>query len=198
MGYHIIEVGDSGLISGRDFMALLILGSILFILSHLIAAFGYRERIEAIGGHHAYMGVVTVASTISLFMIVLGYQQTAYQQLWFPLPASHQLANYLMPVAAILLVAGNVPSNIGRYIKHPMLTGIALWSFLHLLANGDLSSTIIFITFGGYAIYRRLSLQPKAAEIQPIYRDIVAIVGGLVVYGLFYYFHEALSGVGLS
>ena len=50
-----------------------------------------------------------------------------------------------MPIAAILLVAGNLPGNISRYVKHPMLTGIALWAFLHLLANGDLSSTIIFI-----------------------------------------------------
>ena len=79
-----------------------------------------------------------------------------------------------------------------------MLTGIALWAFLHLLANGDLSSTIIFITFGGYAIYRRLTLQPKPSEPQPIYRDIIAIAAGLALFGILYYFHEALSGVGLS
>ena len=179
-------------------MTLLVLGSILFLGSHLIAAFGYRAKVEAMGGHHAYLGLVTVVSTISLILVVMGYQQASYQQLWLPLPASYQLATYLMPIAAILLVAGNVPGNIGRYIKHPMLTGIALWAFLHLLANGDLSSTIIFITFGGYAIYRRLTLQPKATETQPIYRDMIAITGGLLVYGLFYYFHEALSGVGLS
>ena len=179
-------------------MTLLILGSILFILSHLIAVFGYRARIEAVGGHHAYMGLVTIVSTISLIMVVMGYQQTSYQQLWLPLPASYQLANYLMPIAAILLVAGNMPGNIGRFIKHPMLTGIALWAFLHLLANGDLSSTIIFITFGGYAIYRRLTLQPKPSEPQPIYRDIIAIAAGLLLFGILYYFHEALSGVGLS
>lgn len=49
-------------------MTLLILGSILFILSHLIAVFGYRARIEAIGGHHAYMGLVTIVSIISLIL----------------------------------------------------------------------------------------------------------------------------------
>ena len=179
-------------------MTLLILGSILFILSHLIAVFGYRARIEAIGGHHAYKGLVTVVSTISLIMVVMGYQQTSYQQLWLPLPASYQLANYLMPIAAILLVAGNLPGNISRYVKHPMLTGIALWAFLHLLANGDLSSTIIFIIFGGYAMYRRMTLQPKPSEPQPIYRDIIAIAAGLALFGILYYFHEALSGVGLS
>ena len=179
-------------------MTLLVLGSILFLASHMIAAFGFRARVEIIGGHHAYMGLVTVLSVISLILIVIGYQQTTYQQVWSPLPASSILTNYLMPIATILIVAGNIPSNIGRYIKHPMLTGIAVWAFLHLMTNGDLSSTIIFITFGGYAVFRRMTLQPQATESKPIYWDGLAITLGLLVYGLFYRFHEALSGVGLS
>ena len=103
-----------------------------------------------------------------------------------------------MPIATILIVAGNIPGNIRRHIKHPMLTGIAVWAFLHLLANGDLSSAVIFTTFGGYAIYRRLTLQPQPSESKPIYLDGLAIALGLVFYVLFYYFHETLSGVGLS
>ena len=179
-------------------MTLLILGSILFLGSHLIAAFGYREKIEAVGGNHAHMGTVTVLSTISLVMIVFGYQQASHQQLWFPLPLSYQLATYLMPIATILIVAGNIPGNIRRLVKHPMLTGIAIWAFLHLLANGDLTSTIIFFTFGGYAIYRRSTLDAKASDKQPLYWDAVAIIGGLAVYWLFYRFHEWLGGVGLA
>ena len=179
-------------------MTLLVLGSILFLASHMISAFGLRARVEAIGGHHAYMGLVSVLSVISLILIVMGYQQTSYQQVWMPLPSSYELAIYLMPIATILIVAGNIPGNIARRIKHPMLTGMSVWAFLHLLANGDLSSTIIFITFGGYAIYRRMTLQPQAAEGKSIHWDGLAIAIGLLVYGLFYYFHEALSGVGLA
>lgn len=178
-------------------MTLLVLGSALFLGSHLIAAFGYREKIEAMGGHHAYMGTVTVLSTVSLVMIVFGYQQASYQQLWLPLPSSYQLAAYLMPIATILIVAGNIPGNIKRFVKHPMLTGIAVWAFLHLLANGDLTSTVIFVTFGGYAIYRWVTLDAAASEKQPLYWDAVAVIGGLGLYWLFYRFHEWLGGVGL-
>ena len=78
-----------------------------------------------------------------------------------------------------------------------MLTGIALWSLLHLLANGDLASTLVFVTFGGYAVYRRQTLTPKAAEKQPVYRDVVAVAVGLALFALLFRFHEALSGVGL-
>ena len=179
-------------------MTLLILGSILFLGNHMFSAFGLRAKVDAIGGHHAYMGLVTVLSVIGLILIVMGYQQTSYRQVWIPLPASYALANYLIPIATILIVAGNIPGNIRRHIKHPMLTGIAVWAFLHLLANGDLSSTVIFITFGGYAIYRRLTLRPQPSESIPTYLDGLAIALGLVVYVLFYYFHETLSGVGLS
>ena len=94
-------------------MTLLVLGSILFLGSHMISAIGLRARVEAIGGHHAYMGLVTVLSVISLILIVMGYQQTSYQQLWMALPASHALANYLMPIATILIVAGNIPAISG-------------------------------------------------------------------------------------
>lgn len=179
-------------------MTLLILGSILFLASHLIAAFGFREKLEAVGGHHFYAGTVTLLSVASLVMIVLGYQQASHTELWLPLPASHLVAVYLMPVAMILIVAGNIPGNIARHIKHPMLTGIAVWAFLHLLANGDLTSTIIFVTFGGYALYRRFSLPPKQTEKQPAYRDLVAIIGGLGLYALLYHYHAVVGGVGLS
>lgn len=179
-------------------MALLIAGCILFLGSHLISVLGYRGKIEALGGAHAYEAIVTILSVISLVMIVLGYQRASYQQLWLPLPAAHELALYLMPVATILIVAGNIPGNIGRHVKHPMLTGIIVWALLHLLANGDLTSTIIFVTFGGYAIYRRFSLAAKLPEKQPAYRDGVAIIGGLGLYWLLYRFHGMLGGVGLT
>ena len=38
-------------------MTILILGSILFLASHMISAFGLRARVEAIAGHHAYTGL---------------------------------------------------------------------------------------------------------------------------------------------
>ena len=179
-------------------MTIMILGCALFLGSHFINAWGYRPRVEAVAGHHGYMGLVTVGSIISIIMIVFGYKQMEAQFLWVPLAPSYELALYLMPIAAILLVAGNLPCNISRYVPHSMLTGIVLWAALHLLANGDLASTIIFITFGGYALYRRFSLASKPQEPQPLYRDAVVVVIGLAVYWAMLRFHETLSGVALT
>jgi uncharacterized membrane protein len=179
-------------------MTLLILGCALFLGTHFIGAWGYRPRVEAAAGHHGYMGLVTFGSIAGIVLIVFGYKQMEAQFLWLPFAPSYELAIFLMPIAAILLVAGNMPCNISRLVPHSMLTGIALWAALHLLANGDLASTIIFVTFGGYALYRRVSLTPKAQEPQPIYRDAIVVVIGLAVYWVMLRFHEALSGVALA
>ena len=79
--------------------------------------------------------------------------------------------------------------------QHPEL--VAGFS-MYLSSDPSDTNKMSFITFGGYAIYRRLTLQPQPSESKPIYWDGLAVALGLVVYGLFYYFHEALSGVGLS
>jgi uncharacterized membrane protein len=52
----------------------------------------------------------------------------------------------VMPVV-ILLCAANVPNNITRFVRHPMLIGVNLWGAHHLTANGDLASTIVYASF---------------------------------------------------
>lgn len=179
-------------------MSLLILGCAVFLGSHFIGAWGYRQHVEAVAGHNGYMGLVTFGSIAAIFLMVFGYKQIEVQYLWLPIVPSYELALYLMPLAAILLVAGNMPCNIARLVPHSMLTGIALWAALHLLANGDVASTIIFVTFGGYALYRRFSLSPKVQERQPLYRDATAVAIGGGVYWAMLRFHETLSGVALA
>ena len=177
-------------------MILLVLGCILFLASHLVSF--ARVGIEARVGHNGYMGLITLGSILSIVMIVFGYRQMEASALWAPMASSYQLTLYLMPIAAILLVAGNMPCNISRIVPHSMLTGIILWAALHLLSNGDVASTIIFVTFGGYAIYRRFTLAPKVMVQKPVYMDALTVFIGLAVYAGMLRFHETLSGVPIA
>lgn len=179
-------------------MTLLILGCAVFLAGHFIAVLGYRARMEAAIGHNGYMGTISLISVIGITLIVVGYKQVEMSLVWVPLPSAYALALHLMPIAAILLVAGNVPCNIARFVPHSMLTGIVLWAALHLLANGDVASTIIFVTFGGYALYRRFTLEAKPVAPQPIYRDVLVVILGAGVYAVLLRFHETLSGIGLA
>ncbi len=69
----------------------------------------------------------------------------------------------LMWPSMILLVAAKVPSRIRTMAKHPMLVGIKLWAFAHLLANGDLASLILFGSFLAWAVVDRISVKRRAA-----------------------------------
>jgi uncharacterized membrane protein len=87
-------------------------------------------------------------------------------------------------------------------LKHPMLAGVKLWAFAHLLSNGDLGGIILFGCFLGWAVYDRISLKHRSDPGAPpipvggVTNDILAIVVGVVVYlALGFVFHPAVIGV---
>ena len=45
-----------------------------------------------------------------------------------------------------------IPNNVKRLLRHPQLTGVALWGIGHLLANGESRSIILFGGLGAWAI----------------------------------------------
>ena len=85
-----------------------------------------------------------------------------------------------------------------------MLTAVLVWSFSHLLVNGDLASVILFGSFLPYAIYditsasQRSALGPLGAAPGGVVGDGVAIAGGLAFYALLLFWgHQKLTGVPL-
>jgi uncharacterized membrane protein len=104
--------------------------------------------------------------------------------------------------AIILLVAAYVPGDIKRALKHPMLVGVKLWAFAHLISNGDLGSIILFGSILAWAVFDRITLKrrsdPGAPPIPAGGRrnDIIAIVLGSVLYlALGLWFHPLVIGV---
>ncbi len=103
-------------------------------------------------GENKYKGLFSLIALVGLLMIIYGYSRTDFYPIWDPLPYSKEIALALMPISMILLAAANIQTNIKKFIKHPMLIGILIWSFVHLIANGDLRSIILFGSFGLYAL----------------------------------------------
>ncbi|MGH7463153.1 MAG: NnrU family protein, partial [Longimicrobiales bacterium] len=113
----------------------------------------------------------------------------------------YSLALWVMPLAFILLVEAYVPSNLKRLTAHPMLWGVTLWAGLHLLANGDTASLLLFGAFGLYSLYAMWSQSQRgvkpAETMRPVSRDIAVVAIGLGVYAAALYAHRWLSGVPL-
>jgi uncharacterized membrane protein len=186
-------------------MALLILGLVLFIGTHVFVTLrGARVVLIQAIGEWPNKGAVTVLSIVGVVLIGFGfgeYRRTGWVDVWYPPHWSYYVTQLLMWPASIFVVAAYIRGNIWRTLKHPMLVGIKTWAAAHLFSNGDLGSIVLFGSFLLWAVYDRVSLKHRPdAGAPPIpaggrRNDIIAIVVGTVLYLLLgLVFHPLVVG----
>jgi len=138
-------------------MLLMIIGLVVFLGLHSsrIVAEDYRQRFIAERGENTWKGVYSILSLIGFVLIIIGYGQARQSPtlLWLsPVWLSH-LNALLMVAVFVLLAAAYVPANhIRSAVGHPMVLGVKLWAFGHLLANGELGSVVLFGSFLAWAV----------------------------------------------
>ncbi len=84
---------------------------------------GLRGNLIGRLGENGYKGLFSVLSLAGLVLIVLGKSRAEFQHIYTPLPWGRDLALVVMPFSFMLLAAANMPSNIKRFTRHPMLWG---------------------------------------------------------------------------
>jgi uncharacterized membrane protein len=184
----------------------MIAGLVLFIGTHLVTTRrDLRARLIATLGEGGYKAVYALISAAGLALIVWGfahYRATGWIDIWHPPAAMKHVTEALMLPAVILVVASYIRGRIYATLKHPMLAGVKLWAFAHLLANGDLGSIILFGSFLAWAVVDRISLKHRADAGAPpipvdgVRNDVIAVVVGLVAYlALGGLFHPYVIGV---
>ena len=142
-------------------MSALILGLLIFLGVHCTRIFAedWRIRTRARLGESAYKGIYSLLSVLGFVLIVWGYGQARQQPLalWAPQPWARHPAALLTLVAFVLLAAAYVPGNgIKARLHHPMVLGIKVWAFAHLLANHTLADLLLF---GGFLAWAALSFR---------------------------------------
>lgn len=145
-------------------MLALTLAGLVFIAIHIgVAGTTLRDRVVARLGERGYMLLFSLASIGALIWLVWAYNHAGYVELWGQPEWWTLVADILMLPAWVLVVAGlttpnptavaqdaragRPPLGIVRVTRHPFLMGVALWAFLHLVANGDLGSVLFFGAF---------------------------------------------------
>src|SRR5262245_46004920 len=188
-------------------MTALILGLAIFLGVHSvrIVADGWRASQLARLGEGMWKGLYSAAAAIGLVLIVWGYHAAQAKPIlvWSP-PYWLRLLGALLTIPAfVLLAAAYVPRNrIKAAIGHPMVAGVKLWAFAHLLANGTLAAVVLFGAFLVWAIadFRSARRRDRAAGVHypagTIARDGLAMVAGLAAWALFaFLLHGWLIGV---
>ena len=187
-------------------LIVMIVGLGLFFGVHtLTTQRALRARLIKATGEGGYKIGYTLVSLAGFALIVWGfahYRSSGLIEVWSPPKALKHLNTALMLPAVILVVAAYMRGRIYTTLKHPMLAGVKLWAFGHLLANGDLGGIILFGSFLAWAVFDRISLKRRADAGGPpipvggIGNDLISVAVGIVVYlALGFAFHPVVIGV---
>jgi uncharacterized membrane protein len=187
-------------------LLVLLLGLATFVGTHLFAT-RRTTRADAIArlGEGPYKLAFSVASIVGVLLIAWGfshYRAAGWVQLWDPPSWTRHITIALMLPAVILIIAAYVPGRIKSTLKHPMLAGVKLWAFAHLLSNGDLGSVILFGSLLAWAVYDRISLKHRVQTDVAVVpgggwrNDLISVIAGILVYlALGFTFHPLVIGV---
>jgi uncharacterized membrane protein len=188
-------------------MTLLVTGLILFLGAHSvrIVADGWRTRTIARHGPAAWKVGYSAISLVGFVLVVWGYgvaRETPVAVYATPLWTRHLAALLTLP-AFVLLAAAKGPANgIRAAVGHPMVLGVKLWAFAHLLANGTLADVALFGSFlawsiADYAAARRRDRAEGTVRAPGTLRaTLVALVIGVGAWALFaLVLHAPLIGV---
>jgi len=165
-------------------MILLVLAALLWVGLHVgIAGTRARAALVARLGEGPFRGAFSVASAVSITLLVLAWRNAETAPLWVVPPALGWLLVALM-LPAFILFAGSLmarnatslgqeaalsaePRGMLRVTRHPMLLAFALWGAVHVLGNGDSASVVFFGAFLVTAALGIPSLDAKVAARNP-------------------------------
>lgn len=173
-------------------MLWLIVGLVVFHLHHslkLLAPNWRQARIDAWGKRNWVVSYSAI-SILTLVLVIYGYSKAWPQADYLyilPFWVNH-ITLLLMAVSFTLLMFSFNPSRMARITKYPAFAAVSLWSFAHLLANGDMASILLFGSFLIWSSLNWLVLSknntPKPT-LSPLLYDLFKVIIGLAVWLLF-------------
>jgi uncharacterized membrane protein len=188
-------------------MPTLILGLLIFLGVHSLRVFAdeWRTRQIARFGEKPWKGLFTLASLLGFVLLCWGFGLARAQPVLLytpPLALRHINALFTL-LAFVLLVAAYVPRNhLKAWFGHPMLLGVKVWAFGHLLATGMLRDVVLFGAFLLWAAVLFVVSRRRDRRTGTVYPggtlggDVATVIIGVVAWAIFMlWLHLWLIGV---
>lgn len=188
-------------------MIMMILGLIVFLGVHSLRIFAddWRSQQRARLGEMRWKGLYALASLIGFVLLCWGFSLARQQPvlLYVPPLALRHLNALFTLLAFVLVAAAYIPRNhLKAKFGHPMLLGVNVWAFGHLLANGMLHDVVLFGAFLLWAIVLFIVSRRRDRRTVTVYPagtlagDGMTVVAGVAVWIVFaFWLHLPLIGV---
>ncbi|NQV81126.1 MAG: NnrU family protein [Alphaproteobacteria bacterium] len=184
-------------------MIILVVGVILWCAVHLFPSLapsarrGFLERREGL-----YKSIFSLFVIGSLVLIVIGWRAAEPSFVYAEPNWGRSVNMAAMLVALILFASGRMKTNIKRYVRHPQLSAVFLWSAGHLLANGDSRSVILFGGLGLWSVVEIVLINRRDGawhkpEPTPAGRDLIPLIVGVVLYAVLGWAHQYFAGIAI-
>lgn len=172
-------------------MTLLILGIALWIGAHLYKRLAPEAR-AAMGAKGK--GIMALLMVLGIVLMVIGYKQAAYIEIWSPPSFMTHINNTLMLIAVWFFALAHTKGAMRGKFRHPMLGSVKIWALAHLLVNGDLASIILFGSMLAWAVISVIMInradgpyvRPQAGTWA---REGITLIITLVTFGIFFGVH---------
>lgn len=134
-----------------------------FVFGHMVLSSApVRTPLAGRLGENAFLSWYSAVMGVLFVWIIFAYRDAPFVELWQGGTFLSWLPAIFMPVALFLFICGITTPNptvvgadaltigrdptqgIMRITRHPFLNGVALWALLHIAANGDVASLILF------------------------------------------------------
>jgi len=158
-----------------DPIALLVVATAAFVLTHLASGTPLRARLLAALGEWPYRGLYSLLAFATLAAMIWAFSRAPREVLW---AGWRHVPLVIMPLALILIATGyrRNPTMVGadvllkseepargmiRITRHPIMWGIMLWAAAHIVAAAELRALIFFGGFVLVALFGTLSLERR-------------------------------------
>lgn len=183
-------------------MTMLVLGIVLFAGVHFIPSLApsVKQGWTARMGEGGYKGIFSLLLLGSFALMILGWRSAQPAFVYAPPTSLHLLALALLLLAFVLMAVSSRKSRLRLIVRHPQLSGVALWGISHLLLNGDSRSLALFGGMTVWALIEIVAISKREGvwikEEAPSWgSEVVTLLIAAVTIAIIVFIHPWLSGM---
>ncbi len=174
-------------------------GVALFVGLHLLPLTRGQTRAALVHtlGEVPYRAVFSVGVLAAVGLMIWGWQRAPVIPV-YAVPASVAWLGTSLAAAAVVVFLSSVyPSRLRRWIRHPQIAGVLLWSAGHLLHGAAVHALVLFGGLGAWAVLwavvRGWSPPPARAPV-PLHLDLLGVSASLVAAVAIAWIHGLVHG----